>query len=452
MAADRRLNVLTAVLLALAAGAFSTAVLLHPPTIRGEWLAAFLTLLALAVAGALLALKITEGGSSTSLEFIPQLGAIPLLGPVGAIALTIITQLITEFLVLRKPTHRALFNTGQASTSIAAASFIYVAFRATPSLATLPFAATFPPFLVGVGAFFAINTTSVAYAISVIEGKAFHEIWHNVAGNVIVFDLVMSPVAYLVAVLYVKLGGIALLATIIPIVGLRYSYGIILELQHLNQDLLRVLVKTLEARDRYTSGHSIRVAERAKTIAQALGLSAKDVRLIETGALLHDIGKIDLAYGEILRQAGPLTPEQRELIRAHPDKGVEILSAVRSIDPMILQCVRHHHEWFDGSGYPVGLAGQDIPVGARIIMVSDSIDAMLTDRPYRAALSIEDVSQELIRNSGTQFDPEVVEAVFATRILDEEPLRHPSLQGSQDGGAAAARGRAHPATVQRAEL
>lgn len=432
MAASTRLTTLTAALLAAAAGAFVAALLSEPLSFTGEWLAAFLTLLALAVAGALLALKITEGGSSTSLEFIPQLGAIPLLGPAGAIALTLITQLITEFLVLKKPTQRALFNTGQASTSIAAAAFLYVAFGATPSLDALPFASTFPPFLVGVGAFFAINTTSVAYAIAILDRKSFAEVWHAVAGNVIVFDLVMSPIAYLVAVLYVKLGGIALLATIIPIVGLRYSYGIILELQHLNQDLLRVLVKTLEARDRYTSGHSVRVAERAKIIAQTLGLSAKDVRLIETGALLHDIGKIDLAYGEILRQAGPLTPKQRELIRAHPDKGVEILSAVRSIDPTILQCVRHHHEWFDGSGYPVGLAGQEIPIGARIIMVSDSIDAMLTDRPYRAALSIDDVRQELTRNSGTQFDPQVIEAVFDTGVLEDEHLRHPSLRDAKD--------------------
>jgi putative nucleotidyltransferase with HDIG domain len=219
--------------------------------------------------------------------------------------------------------------------------------------------------------------------------------------------------------LYVQWGAVALLAAIVPIIGLRSSYGVNIELHQLSQDLLRVLIKTLEARDRYTSGHSVRVAERSKKIARMLRLGPRDVRVIETAALLHDIGKIDLAYGEILRQTGPLDPEQRQLIRAHPDKGVEIIQAVRSLDPEILRCVRHHHEWFDGSGYPAGISGEKIPLGARIIMISDSVDAMLTDRPYRAALSIEDVRQELVRNTGVQFDPAVVKAAFDAAILED---------------------------------
>ena len=148
-------------------------------------------------------------------------------------------------------------------------------------------------------------------------------------------------------------------------------------------------------------------------------IRGKQVRHIETAALLHDIGKIDLAYGEILRQTGPLSPEQRQLIRSHPDKGVEILRSVRSIEPAILECVRHHHEWFDGNGYPIGLAGSDIPIGARIIMICDSIDAMLTDRPYRAALTVDAVQKELVRNSGSQFDPDMVVAALDSAIIED---------------------------------
>jgi putative nucleotidyltransferase with HDIG domain len=146
-------------------------------------------------------------------------------------------------------------------------------------------------------------------------------------------------------------------------------------------------------------------------------LSRKLIRIIETGALLHDIGKIDMAYSEILRQAGPLTPQQRDLIRAHPDKGVEIVSNVRSIDKKILECIRHHHEWYDGSGYPAGLSRTDIPIGARIIMVADSIDAMATDRPYRAALSSKGIRRELLENRGTQFDVDVVRVALACGIV-----------------------------------
>ena len=127
-----------------------------------------------------------------------------------------------------------------------------------------------------------------------------------------------------------------------------------------------------------------------------------------------------MAYSEILRQAGPLTPLQRDLIRAHPDKGVEIVSNVRSIDKKILECIQHHHEWYDGSGYPAGLSQTDIPIGARIIMVADSIDAMATDRPYRAALSSEDIRRELLENRGTQFDADVVRVALAGGILDDQ--------------------------------
>lgn len=401
--------------------------LLYPPNITAAWLVAFFTLLALAVLGGLLALKITEGGSSTSVEFLPQLGAIPLLGPFGAVILTLITQLFTEFLVLKKPHRKAAFNAAQMTLSVAFASFLYIIFGASPSLDELNFAQTFPPFLVAVLGFFVINTVAVSYIIALSEAKLFTEVWQQAAGTIIVFDLAMSPLAYLVAFLYVQWSPVALLAVVIPIIGLRYSYGMNLQLQQLNQDLLRVLVKTLEARDPYTSGHSIRVAERSKKIAQALQLRPSEVRIVETAALLHDIGKIDLAYGEILRQAGPLTPAQRKLIQAHPDKGVEIIKSVRSLAPEILRCVRHHHEWVDGSGYPVGLTGDDIPIGARIIMISDSIDAMLTDRPYRSALSPDEVRDELVRNAGTQFDPELIEVTLSIGILEDAVAARPQV-------------------------
>lgn len=419
MPVDRKLKLFLTGIASAGAASLALALWVSPPEIDAQWLIAFFTLLALAILGNVLALKITEHGTTTTMEFVPQLGAIPLLGPFGAALLTLITELFTEFLVVKKPIRRAVFNVAQIVLAISTASALYVAFGATPSLTEIDFAATFPQFLVAVIAYFTINTVSVSYVISLTEGRLFREVWRQAAGNIIVFDLAMSPLGYLVAYFYVEWGPVALLAAIIPIIGLRYSYGVNIQLQHLNQDLLRVLIKTLEARDTYTSGHSARVAERSKTIALALNLGLRQLRVIETAALLHDIGKIDLAYGEILRQAGPLTPAQRGLIRAHPDKGVEIISSVRSLDPEILRCVRHHHEWYDGSGYPAGIAGEDIPLGARIIMIADSIDAMLTDRPYRSALSVDEVKQELIRNAGTQFDPHLVEVALECGIFRE---------------------------------
>ncbi len=396
-----------------------------PPTFSGPWLLAFATLLSLAFVSAYLALTVTEGGGSTSVDFLAHLAAVVLLGPAGATLLAILEHLVTEFLLLKKSLARATFNLSQVVLATVAASVAYQIFGGVSSLTSLDFRTSFPPFVVAVLAYFAVNSIAASYALSILERRSAIEVWRQVTGSIIVFDVVMSSLAYLIALLYVRWGAVSLLAALIPMIGLRYSYGVNIELQQLNQDLLRVLIKTLEARDKYTSGHSERVSERARLIAQQLGLRSKLIRLIETGALLHDIGKIDLAYGEILRQAGPLTPEQRELIRAHPDKGVEIMQSVRSLDPRILECIRHHHEWFDGNGYPVGLKGEDIPIGARIIMICDSIDAMMTDRPYRKALTIDEVRKELIRNSGSQFDPTVVEAALGAGVLDLAVERTP---------------------------
>lgn len=391
----------------------------NPPTLSVSWAIAFATLLALAIVSALLALTITESGASTAVDFLPHLASVVLLGPTGAIGLTFVGQLLTDFLILRKDRYRALFNLFQFVCATGVAAVLYKGFGGTASLDSIAFRSSFPPFIIAALGYFVVNSTAVFYAVSKLEGRSFQDVWRQTAGSIIVFDVAMSSLAYLIAFLYVRWGAVSLLAAIIPMIGLRYSYGVNIELQRLNQDLLRVLIKTLEARDRYTSGHSVRVAERSRRIAVTLGLRPRQVRLIETAALLHDIGKIDLAYGEILRQTGPLTPDQRDLIRAHPDKGVEIVSAVRSLDPTILECIRHHHEWFDGHGYPTGIAAEDIPIGARIIMISDSIDAMMTDRPYRKALSIDQTRQELLRNSGTQFDPVVVEAALSCGVLEQ---------------------------------
>ena len=167
-----------------------------------------------------------------------------------------------------------------------------------------------------------------------------------------------------------------------------------------------------------------------------MGVSGRDLRRIETEALLHDIGKIDVAYGEILRQKGPLSAEQRELIRAHPDRGVEIIRSIRSLHPYVLECVRHHHERYDGAGYPDGLSEKEIPLGSRIIMISDTIDAMTTARPYRGALPMSAVRGELEKHRGTQFDPDIVDAVLEGPFLDFVEISTPGTLHFQRSASA----------------
>jgi putative nucleotidyltransferase with HDIG domain len=374
-------------------------------------------LLALSIVSTLMALTISEGGTTTSLDFVPQLAAVLLVGPAGATAIAALSEAISETFFYKKSAPKKIFNTSQMILSAAAAGIAFTLFGGQPDLTSLSIKESFPPFLVAILAYFAVNTGAVSYVVAAAEDKPVAETWRQMAGGLIAFDFAMSLLAFLVALMYVWAGPQFLPFAVIPLFGLRYSYGVNYELKQLNTDLLRLLIKTIEAQDPYTSGHSIRVAETSRILARALGLQPRQVRLIETAALLHDIGKIDVVYLEILRQKGPLNPEQRELIRAHPDRGVDILRSIRSLHPEVLRCVRHHHERWDGDGYPTGLKSDDIPLGARIIMLGDTIDAMTTARPYRDPLPMSVVREELIKHRGSQFDPQIVDLVVKNDLL-----------------------------------
>ncbi len=174
---------------------------------------------------------------------------------------------------------------------------------------------------------------------------------------------------------------------------------------------IHALVRALEAKDAHTRGHSDRVTDYALLIQQEVG--GVDPESLRVGAQLHDIGKIGIR-GEILRKEGPLDGLELGHVRDHPRIGVEILSPLLD-DPVALGVVRHHHERWDGRGYPDGLAGENIPVGARIVAIADSFDAMTSLRPYRPALSAVAAIAELNREAGRQFDPTLVP--LASRAL-----------------------------------
>lgn len=171
------------------------------------------------------------------------------------------------------------------------------------------------------------------------------------------------------------------------------------------------LSNVVEAKDPYTGGHSERVAEIGARIADALRLNWQEKEYIKFAALLHDIGKVAIGK-DILRKRDGLDEQEADAMRAHPDRGAQIIEPIRFLKP-IQSAIRHHHENFDGTGYPGGLKGKDIPYKARIIKIADAWDAMTSERPYRPVLSVEEAKKELTLNSGIQFDPELVE-VFLT--------------------------------------
>ena len=188
------------------------------------------------------------------------------------------------------------------------------------------------------------------------------------------------------------------------------------------------LANALDARDRYTSGHSCRVSQLSCATAAAMGLDPEHVERIRTGALLHDIGKIGIA-DSVLQKPGRLTDEEFSIVKEHPVIGRRILEGVRGLAPY-LDAVELHHENWDGSGYPKGQSGKETPVDARIIHVSDAYDAMTSNRSYRRGMTHEQAIHELLRYAGTQFDPRVVELFvkLPREIVTGQPLQ-PEVRG-----------------------
>ncbi len=177
-------------------------------------------------------------------------------------------------------------------------------------------------------------------------------------------------------------------------------------------DMLEALLSALETREREIEGHCERVTTYTMILAEAMGVPHQQHPNIEHGALLHDVGKIGIP-DRILFKNGPLNAAEWEIMRQHPVIGYRMCMKVRSLQDAAREVILCHHEQWDGNGYPQGLRGKDIPLGARIFAVADALDAMTSDRPYRKALSLEEASAELERCAGTQFDPQVVKAFFS---------------------------------------
>lgn len=196
------------------------------------------------------------------------------------------------------------------------------------------------------------------------------------------------------------------------------------ELERLNEETIFAFVRAIDARDPYTARHSEKVALYAVRLASALGLEPQDCSRIHLAGMLHDIGKVALERS-VLHKPGALTAEEWQQVRDHPARSAHILGAVERFAQYI-PGARHHHERYDGRGYPDGLAGRAIPLDARILAVADAYDAMTSDRSYRAALSHREAIERLQQDAGTQFDPDCVRA-FAALDLEHATGRADDL-------------------------
>jgi hypothetical protein len=343
---------------------------------------------------------------------------------------------------------KLVFNVSQRIVAVVAATLVYTSLggqlpptylSAGAALSSDALQRDLGLFFLFAATYFLVNSVLVSTVVSNSTERSFREVWSLNTRGVLGYDLGASLISLLVAWLYsvvqrwVGFGPIGLIGVIIPIVAVRHVYGLYHQLQDSGQELLQLMVKAIEARDPYTSGHSLRVRALSHAIAVELGLSAREIDQVETAALLHDVGKIHEEFAPLLRKESRLTPEETALMQTHSTKSAELVGVISKFRGFIEDCVRHHHERWDGQGYPFGLAGKNIPLGARIILISDTIDAMTTDRPYRKRLGLDIVIAELQKYRGQQFDPDVVDVAVssvAVRRLIVGPQTMPDIMST----------------------
>lgn len=354
--------------------------------------------------------------SAGSLAFIPYLAAVMVVPSWATVAAASTVKLLSELSAKREWPKRA-FNVAQLTVSLACAIVIYRAFGGDGMLSDSVESLSATTRSVGLAAFaafvvaFAVNTMLVQGVISIASGEPFSRVVRENVFPSFSVDILASPIVFVFAWLYAAHGAIAAVAVWVPILGIRQLTKAKLDLEQTNHELLELMVRSIEARDSYTSGHSRRVRDFAEIIARAAGLAARDVEHVRRAALLHDVGKIHEKYAPILAKPDKLSPDEWRLMQQHPDDGAELVSTMTRLRDLI-PAIRHHHEQWDGSGYPMALAGEDIPYAARIIALADTIDAMTSERPYRRALTATEVRAELVRCRGRQFDPSLVDKLL----------------------------------------
>jgi putative nucleotidyltransferase with HDIG domain len=394
-------------LVVVAAVGASFVLFVSDPAFDGAFARAALTFGAISVLAQLLSYR-TGRSSTGSVSFIPVLASAAI-APNWVSVVAVVASSLAGQIVAKRNVLRTIFNPAQEAFALALAILAYRAFGGIPlhRISDSSSLSLFALFLV----FFTTNSICVSGALGIVGDRSPWAIWRENTLSALPYDFLSLPAILFFVWTYTAYGTVGAFVFAVPLLGIRQLYKVTGQLEQTNKELLELMVAAIEARDPYTSGHSRRVADKARIIARSCGVGSKDVERIVAAALLHDVGKIHEVFGPILSKPGRLTPEEQVIMRTHPIKSAELAGKVTELRDVV-PLIRHHHENWDGTGYPDGLKGLDIPLGSRIIMFADTIDAMTTDRPYRAALDATSVRKELLRFRGTQFDPSICDALL----------------------------------------
>lgn len=382
-----------------------------------------------------LSIDIYIRNTTVSTSAAPILAGTLLFGPQGALVLGVVFA-FTALIKNRSPFSRFFFNTSNQII----ASVVYLWLISLTGRAFADWGQVIQIILVIVAAMvvYLITTTLVTVGMSITIQQPFGQIWKEQFSWLAPFYAGIGFISYAIIFGYYYANVLGMLVMLVPLALLRYSQmqaidrtrDMVAELRDknsslvksaneisaLNLGLLETLAESIDMHDPYVMGHSRRVTLFAVQIAQRMGLKDAQIELIRKSSLLHDVGKLRIP-DTILGKPSRLTSQEYEIIKKHPEAGANLLSRSPSLTPLI-PIVKHHHEFFDGNGYPSGLKGNEIPIEARIVSVADAIEAMGADRPYRKALEISTIITELKCCSGTQFDPRVVQV--AVKLLEGE--------------------------------
>ncbi len=344
-------------------------------------------------------------GGVVSVSFAPIFATILLFEP----GIVILTAVLGDLFSLRKGRIPVAFIFNASQLTICAGGSALVYHMLNPEGLGLAFStANYVAIFATLVTFFVLNSALVTIILSLIQSKKPYPLWlTNIKWSAPSF-LSMAPIGILITLIYLHVGFWGLVLFLVPLILARHSFQSHVSMRQTFLDTIKSLSVAIDAKDPYTRGHSSRVANYAVSLARELRWAEDKIELLQYVALIHDVGKIAMPES-ILKKEGSLTKQEYDSMKTHSEVGAEIIKDINYFADGSAN-IRHHHEQWNGGGYPDGIEGEAIPIGARILAVADAFDAMTSDRPYRKALSPLTALQELRECSGSQFDPKVVEA------------------------------------------
>jgi len=359
---------------------------------------------------------------TVSVSSAVNFAAVLTVGPFWGVLAAVVGAVVDDLLERREPIKMLVNANNFALQGVIAGPIYYALAQAGSPLSSL---ANFGAMLLAALTSSIAQTLLLGIVLSVAMGTSAWYLWRSMARGLLVEFLALPALGSLFPILAEE-HPLALVLMVIPLLGPYLAFRDYRQLHHETQSTFELLADLLDRRDPYTASHSQRVAQLTALILDEFpDLPSEEREAIISAARIHDLGKVATS-DSILRKPGRLTDDEFAIIKRHPVDGSEIL---RHLSPYrhIVEIVRHHHERWDGRGYPDGLAGEAIPFGSRVIAVADTYDAMTTDRPYRRALTHEEALAELRRSAGTQFDPAVVAAFERALARASEAVREKTV-------------------------